>query len=190
MGEALDDDGTEAWDGLHEIVGESGGGFDLLVLGVEGGGAFEVEIGGGLVAIGGDLCEEALAVGIKESFDCFGLGGVGGGTVGGDGLVAGRQALMHLLVDAAGVGGVGGEVLVAAAELEEVEDGVAVAVGCGAGGEGAVEVREGAFGEAIGGVDAGVVVLGGEAEEEGGGELEAAAGFGVSEEGGGGVVEG
>ncbi len=148
---------------MDELVGECGGGFDLLVLGVEGGGAFEVEIGGGLVAIGGDLGEEALAVGIKESFDCFGLGGVGGGTFGGDGLVAGRQALMHLLVDAAGVGGVGGEVLVAAAELEEVEDGVAVAVGGGAGGEGAEGLGERAVAEAVGGVDARVVVLGGEA---------------------------
>ena len=160
------------------------------MLGVESGCALEVEIGGGLVALGGDLGNEALAVGVEEGFDGGGFGGVGGRALGGDGLVAGGQALVHLLVDAAGVGGVRGEVFVATAELEEVEDGVAVAVGGGAGGEGAVEMADGALRETVGGVDAGEGVFGCEAEEEGRGEFEAAACFGVAEERGGGVVEG
>jgi hypothetical protein len=85
--------------------------------------------------------------------------------------------------------GIGFEVFVAAAKLEEVEDGVAVSFGGEARGEGAVHLREAALGELVGGVDAGEGVLHRHAQEVGGVELEAASGFGVSEERGGGVVE-
>jgi hypothetical protein len=85
--------------------------------------------------------------------------------------------------------GVGSEFFMAAAEFEEVEDGVAVPLGCEAGGEGAVHLREAALGELVGGVDAGEGVLRGHPEEVRGVEFEAAAGFNISEEGGGGVVE-
>ncbi len=150
----------------------------------------ELHGGGGLFALGGDLGEKAFASGVEELFYGGGFGGVGGGALGGVGLVAGGQALVHLLIHAAGVGGRGDEVFVAAAELEEVEDGIAVAVGGSAGGEGAVEVIECAAAEAVGGVDAGMSILRGEAKEIGGAELEAFAGGFEAEDGGGGVVEG
>jgi hypothetical protein len=85
--------------------------------------------------------------------------------------------------------GVGGEVFVAAAELEEVKDGVAVSLGGEARGEWAVHLSEAVLRELVGGVDAREGVLHGHAEEVGGVELEAAASLGVSEEGGGCVVE-
>jgi hypothetical protein len=81
------------------------------------------------------------------------------------------------------------EVFGAAAELVEVEDGVAVAVGGGARWERTVGVREGAAAEAVRRVDARISVLGGEAEEEGRVQAQAAAGFCEAEDGGGGVVE-
>ncbi len=105
------------------------------------------------------------------------------------GLFAGLDALLHLAVDAAGVLGIRGEVFVAAAKFEEVEDCVAVALGGEAGGEGAVHLREAALGELVGGVDAGEGVLHGHAKEVRGVEFEAAASFGVSEVRGGGLVE-
>jgi hypothetical protein len=78
---------------------------------------------------------------------------------------------------------------VTAAEFEEVKCGVAVTLGGETRGERAVHLGEAAFGELVGGVDAGELVVEGEAEEVWGVEFEAAAGFGVSEESGGGVVE-
>ena len=153
---------------------------------MEGGGFFELHAGGRLFAFESDGDDHALAAGVEEFFHRSGFGGV---LLGRAGLLAGLDALVHLAVDAAGMLGVGSEVFVAAAEFEEVEDGVAVALGCEARGEGAVHLGEAALGELVGGVDAGEGVLHGHAEEVGGVELEAAAGFGVSEEGGGGVVE-
>jgi hypothetical protein len=85
--------------------------------------------------------------------------------------------------------GVRREVFVAAAQPEEVEDGVAVALGSGARGEWTVGVVEGAPAEAVGDVDAGPGVFEGNAEEGGGVEFETAAGLGRAEEVGGGVVE-
>ena len=175
----LHDDGAEVGDGLDERVGEGGGGFDAQELGVELGGALEVEAGGGLLALGGELSEERFAVGGEEGLDCGGFGGVGGRALGRAGLVAGREALVHLTVDAAGMLGIRGEVLGAAAELEEVEDGVAVAVGGGARRKRAVGVGQRAAAETVGGVDAREGVPGGEAEEEGRVQAQAAAGFGA-----------
>ena len=86
--------------------------------------------------------------------------------------------------------GIRGEIFDAAAEFEEIEDGVAVAVGGGARGERAVEVGQRALAEPVGGVDARVGVLRGEAQEEGRAQPEAAARFVQAEDGGGGVVEG
>ena len=131
-----------------------------------------------------------LAAGVEEGLHGGGLGCVSRGALGRAGLVAGREALLHLLVDAAGMLGIRREVFDAAAEFEEVEDGVAVAVGGGARGERAVEVGQRALAEAVGGVDARVGVVGGEAEEERRAQLEAAARFVEAEDGGGGVVEG
>jgi hypothetical protein len=85
--------------------------------------------------------------------------------------------------------GVGSEFFVAAAEFEEVEDGVAVTLGGEAGGEGAVHLGEAAFGELVGGVDAGEGVLHRHAEEVGGVEFEAATSVCISEESGSGIVE-
>ena len=145
--------------------------------------------GGGLLALGGELGEEGFAVGGEEGLDRGGLGGVGGRALGRAGLVAGREALVHLTVDAAGMLGIRREVLGAAAELEEVEDGVAVAVGGGARRKGAVGVGERAAAETVGGVDARKGVLGGEAQEEGRVQTQAAAGFGLREDADGRVVE-
>ena len=185
----LEDEGAEAGDGLDEWVGEGGGGFDAQELGVELRGALEVEIGGGLLALGGELGEEGFAVGREENLDGGGFGGVGGCALGRAGLIAGRETLVHLLVDAAGMLGIWREILDAAAELEEVEDGIAVAVGGGARGKGAVGVGEGAAAEAVRRVDARIGVLGGEAQEEGRVQAQAATGFGEAEDGSGGVVE-
>jgi hypothetical protein len=85
--------------------------------------------------------------------------------------------------------GIGSKVFIAAAEFEEVEDGVAVTLGGEARGEGPVHLSEAAFGELVGGVDAGELVLHGHAEEVGSVELEAATRLGVTEECSGGVVE-
>jgi hypothetical protein len=85
--------------------------------------------------------------------------------------------------------GVGLEVFVAAAEEEEIEHGVAVAVGGGAGGEGAEGFGERFFAEAVGGVDAGVFVREGDAEEVGSVEAESAASFFGTEGFAGGLVE-
>ena len=138
----MQDDGAEVGDEGDEGVGEGLGGFDALPLLVDAGGALEVEIDGGGFALGGEGGEHGLAVGVEEGADGGGFGGVGGGSGGGAGLVAGGEALLHLLVHAAGMLGIGREVLVAAAEFEEVEDGVAVAVGGGARGERAVHVGQ------------------------------------------------
>ena len=182
MGGFLKDDCAEIGDGLDQRVGEGRGGFDAQELGVELGGALEVEIGGGAFAVGGELGEEGFAVGGEEGLDGGGLGGVGGCACGRAGLIAGRETLVHLLIDAAGMFGIRGEVFVAAAEFEEVEDGVAVAVGGGARGERAVGVGQRAAAEAVGGVDARVGVVGGEAQEEGRVQAQAAAGFGATED--------
>ncbi len=146
----------------------------------------KLHAGGGFFAGEADVDDHGFAAGVEEFF--YG-GGFGGVLLGGAGLLAGLDALVHLAVDAAGVFGIGGEVFVAAAEFEEIEGGVAVALGGETRGEGAVHLREAAFGELVGGVDAGEFVVEGEAEEVGGVEFEAAAGFGVAEVGGGGVVE-
>src|ERR1035438_2880034 len=92
----LEDDGAEARDGLDERVGESGGGFDLLPLGVEFGGPLEVEFGGGAFAVGGKGREHGFAMGVEKGMHGGSFGGVGGGAGGRAGLVAGREALVHL----------------------------------------------------------------------------------------------
>lgn len=153
---------------------------------MEGGGFFELHAGGGFFAGETDFDDHAFAAGVEEFF--YG-GGFGGVLLGRAGLFAGLDAFAHLAVDAAGMLGVGLEVFVAAAKFEEIECGVAVALGGEAGGERAVHLGEAAFGELVGGVDAGEFVLHGHAEEVGGVEFETATGFGVAEECGGGVVE-
>ena len=165
-------------------------GFDSLPLLVDSCGALEVKLGGGCFALGGEGREHGLAAGVEETLYSGGFGFVGRGAGRRAGLVARREALVHLLVDAAGMLGIRGEIFVAAAELEEVEDGVAVAVGGGARWERAVEVVEGALAEAVGGVDARVGVLGGEAEEERRAQAKATAGFVEAEDCGRRVVEG
>jgi len=185
----LDEDGAESGDGLDEFVGEGCGGFDLLPLRVDRGGALEVEFDGGVFAVGAEWGEHRFAAGVEERFHGGGFGDVGGGALGRAGLVARREALLHLLVYAAGMLGIRGEVLDAAAQLEEIEDCVAVAVGGGARGERAVEIGERTLREAVGGVDARVGVFGGEAEEERRAQLEAAARLVEAEDGCGGVVE-
>jgi hypothetical protein len=120
-------------DGADEFVGEQSGGADLLPVLVQRGGGLKVERVAGGVALGGDLVEQGLATGAEEGEDALGFGDVLGGRTG-DGIafLTGHQALADVAVDAAGVFGIGREVLVTAAQLEEVEHGVAVAVGGGA----------------------------------------------------------
>ena len=127
-------------------------GFNFLPLGVERGGFFEVHAGGGFFAGEADVDDHGFAAGVEEFFDGGGFGGV---LLGGAGLLAGLDAFAHLAVDAAGVLGVGGEVFVATAEFEEIECGVAEAFGGETRREGAVHLREAAFGELVGGVDTG-----------------------------------
>jgi len=186
LGCRLYDDRLQLRDGADDPVGEGLRGFYFLPLRVKGGGFLELHRGGGYFAFEADVDDHAFAAGVEEFF--YG-GGFGGVLLWCAGLLAGFEALVHLAVDAAGVVGMWGEVLVAAAEFEEVEDGVAIALGGEARGEGAVHLREAALGELVGGVDAGVRVFQRHAKEVRGVELEAAAGFGVSEVGGGGLVE-
>ena len=96
--------------------------------------AFRNRCRGGVFAVEGDGDDHGFAAGVEEFFYCGGFGGV---LLGRAGLFAGLDALVHLAVDAAGMLGVRGEVFVAAAEFEEVEDGVAIALGGEARGEGA-----------------------------------------------------
>ncbi len=156
---------------------------------MELGGALKIKIVGGLLTVGGEVGEEGFAARGEESLDGGGLGGVCGSACGRAGLIAGRETLVHLLIDAAGMFGIRREVFVTAAKLEEVEDGVAVTVGGGARGKRAVGVGEGSAAEAVGGVDAGEGVPGGEAEEEGRVQAQTAAGFGLREDADGRVVE-
>ena len=151
----LEDEGAELVEGADELVGQQRGGADLLPLLVQGGGELEVHGLAGGLALRGDFVEEGLAAGGEEGEDALGFAGVLLGSAGcGVAFLAGLHALVHLAVDAAGVLGVGHKVFVAAAQEEEVEDGVAIALGGGAGGEGAEGFVERFFAEAVGGVDA------------------------------------
>ena len=104
-------------------------------------GPLEVEFGGGAFAVGGKAREHGFAMGVEKGVHGGSFGGIGSGAGGRAGLVARREALVHLAVDAAGVFGIGHKVLDA--------------------------VGQRAFAEAVGGVDARVVILRGEAQEEG-----------------------
>ena len=126
LGRGLDDHGAELGHGADEFGGEGGDGFDLFVLLMQGGGLFELHFGGGLVAGAFDVGEHGFAMGGEEGLDREGFGAV---LVGVAGHVAGGHAFFHLAVGAAGVIGMDLKVFVAAAEFEEVEDGVAVALG-------------------------------------------------------------
>ena len=85
--------------------------------------------------------------------------------------------------------GIGSEIFVAAAEEEEVEDGVAGAFGGGARREGAEGFGEGFFAEAIGGVDARMRLRHRDAQNVGRVEAKALARFLRAEGRAGGAVE-
>ena len=161
-----------AWslrDGLDDFVGEGCGGFDFLPLRVNRSAARSKSRS--MEAASRSAVLSCVSIDSpwvsKKACTAAAFGVVGGGALGSACLVAGREALLHLLVDTARMLRIGSEIFDAAAELEEVEDGIGVAVGGGAGRERTVKVAEGALREAVGGVDAWVGVLGGEAEEEG-----------------------
>jgi hypothetical protein len=189
-GTRLDYQGAELGDGADEFVGELGCGADLLPVFVERGGEFEVEVCAGGLALGDDLVEQGLAASGEEVEDAGGFGGVLGGCAGGRiSLFTGHEALVHLAVDAAWVVGIGLEVFIAAAEFEEIEHGVAVALGGGAGRERTEGLGEGLFAEAICCVDAWMLVRDRDAEEVGCMEAEALACLVGTEGGAGCVVE-
>lgn len=158
----LQDDGTEVGDRADELIGESGGGFDALPLLVKSGGLLEVHGFTGCFALGGNFVKHRLAARGEERLHARGFGGV---IVGCAGALAGLDALLHFAVGTPRVVGVDLQVFIAAAELEEVEDGIAVALGCGARGEGTECVVERAPAELVSGVDARMLVLHGDAEE-------------------------
>ena len=85
--------------------------------------------------------------------------------------------------------GVDLKVFMAATKFEEIEGGVAVTLRGGTRGERAVGLVETAPAEAIGGIDAGVGMLQGEAQEVGSMQAQAFAGLVGTEDGGGRVVE-
>ena len=82
-----------------------GCGFDAQALGMKLRGSLKVEIVGGLFALGGELRKKRFAVGSEEGLDRGGLGCVGGCARRRAGLIAGREALVHLLIDATGMFG-------------------------------------------------------------------------------------
>lgn len=122
----LHDDGAEFGYGADDPVGERLCGLYLLPLGVQGGGFFELHSGGGFFPGETDFDDHALAASVEEIFYRCSFGSV---LLRCAGLFAGLDAFAHLAVDAAGMLGVGCEVFVAAAEFEEVERGIAVALG-------------------------------------------------------------
>ncbi len=91
---------------------------ELLQNRVDGGCGLEVQVGGGAVALGGQLAGQRFAARVEKGHHARGFVGV---QLVGAALEAGRQAHLHLGIDAAGMGRVGIEFLDAAADFEEVE---------------------------------------------------------------------
>jgi hypothetical protein len=149
---------------------EGADGFDALNLGVKGGGGFEFEIDGGLVALGAEGNETAVAAGGEKAFDGGGFFGV---SLVGAALIARGEAHFHLGVDTAGMGGVGIEVVAAAAKQEELEGFIGKALGGGAGGKRAVSPVGFTLAGAVGDGDAGIGVGAEEANEGGRAEVHA-----------------
>lgn len=168
FGTGADGGSGEAFDGRGQFIAGFEDLFDAEAAGVLTLGLFEVEVLGEAVAGGGGGFEERGALGGEEVDEAVGFGAV---FVGGDGLLAGAEALHHLAVDAAGVVWSGREVFLAAADLEEVEEVVVELFGGGAGEEGPVVEGVGG-GEAGGDGGAGEGIGEMDFEQDGGAEFE------------------
>ena len=83
----------------HDLRQLRGGGLHLLQASVQGGGSLEIEIGRGVVALPLDLAHQRLPVGFEKLLHASHFGGV---FLVGASLEAGRQAHLHLGINAAG----------------------------------------------------------------------------------------
>lgn len=171
----LDMTGEGAWgDGDAAEVGGFGGEviaefeelFDTLDASVMALSVLKVEVISGAVACSTDGGQKGLTGRVDELGEAGDFGAVLGRR---DDFLTGPEAAAHFAVNAAGVIGVGDEVFLAAADLEEVEHFGFESFGCGAGAEGAVV--EGVGGREAGG-DLGSWEFVGEEEFDVGGEAE------------------
>ena len=106
-------------------------GLEFVEAGVEGGGGFEIQAGGGGITLGGDFVEQRIAAGVEIGLYAGDLGAI---FVVRAALEAGGETHFHFGVNAAGEFGVGIEIVNAAAHFKEVERIVGVFFGSGAGG--------------------------------------------------------
>ncbi len=171
-GRRQDGGAGEAIERSGELAAEGGGAADAEPALVPAAGLFEVEFLAGAVAGGGGGLEEAAAAGFEEADEAGGFGGV---FLAGDGLLAGAEAPAHLAVDAAGVVRRGGEILEAAADLEQIEHFLFKTGGSGFVLEGA-EAERGAAAEAGGDRGAGPGIGEQDLDEDGRAEAERAGG--------------
>ncbi len=139
-------------------------GFDALHLRMKRGGGFKLEVRGGLVALRLENHEAALAAGGQKAFDGGGFFGI---ALVGAALVAGREAHLHLGIDAAGMAGIGIEIVGAAAQQKKLESLVGIALGGGARRERAVRPVGFALAGAVGDGDARIGIAAEKADEGG-----------------------
>ncbi len=156
LGRWLDDDGGELGEQAHRLGQLAQRSFGFFVALVDRRGGFELEgLGrGGALAL--QRRKQTCAMGAERFEDsvCFGAMAIRRA-----GLIAGRQALLHFEVGTGGMLGIWVQVFDAAAQLEEVEHGVAGALGSGARGEWAEAAIRSAADIAIGCEETREVVL-------------------------------
>jgi hypothetical protein len=109
-----------------QLGGQGAHALDADNLRVGGGGGFEFQVRRGCVALSAELDQAAFAARGQELLDRLGLLRV---ALVRAALVAGREAHLHLGVDATGVGGVGVQLLGTATQQEELERLVGKALG-------------------------------------------------------------
>ena len=110
-------------------------GLSFSSAGVQGGGAFEGQTGGGLIALRGDFAHQGVSAAVEVGLHAGDFVAV---VIVGAALEARGEAHFHLGINAAGEGRVGMKVVDAAAHFEEVERVVGEFFRGGARGEGAV----------------------------------------------------
>jgi hypothetical protein len=155
----LQDQHAQLVDGADELVGEQRCGADFLPLLMQRGRALEVHRLAGSVALGSDFVQQRLPPGEEEIKDPLRLARVLLGCAClRVALFARLHALVHLAVDTAGMLRIRLKIFIASAQQKEIEHGIASSLGGSARGEGTEGFAEGFLAEAIGGVDARMLV--------------------------------